>query len=74
MERSGTGLNWRSQVPKPADVSLWNLEGQAHGRENLTRRNLRQLSGGRGWGGGLSNSVLWTFQHSEIQEFFCQMQ
>ena len=22
MERSGTGLNWRSQAPKPADVSL----------------------------------------------------
>jgi len=22
MERSGNGLNWRSQAPKPADVSL----------------------------------------------------
>jgi hypothetical protein len=47
MERSGDGLNWRSQAPKPVDVSLQNLEAQARRHENRSRRILRRLFGGQ---------------------------
>jgi len=46
-QRSGDGLNWRSQAPNSADVSLQNLEAQARRNENRSRRILQQLIGGR---------------------------
>ena len=55
MERSGDGLNWRSQAPKPADVSLQNLEAQARRHENRSRRIVRRLIGARSWLAEASN-------------------
>jgi hypothetical protein len=40
MERSGTGLNWRSQAPSPADVSLRLIGGCLH--EKHWRLDFRQ--------------------------------
>jgi len=47
MQRSGAGLNWRSQAPKRADVSLQNLEDHARGHENRSRRILQRIIGAR---------------------------
>ena len=67
MERSGDGLNGRSQARKRADVSLQNLEAQARRHENRKRRILRRLIGGRGrcrgcrtWAGGAAHKA-WSF-------------
>jgi hypothetical protein len=35
MERSGTGLNWRSQAPSPADVSVEAASGRLIGGPGL---------------------------------------
>jgi hypothetical protein len=47
LDEGGSGLNWRSQAPKAADVSLQSLEAQARTKENRSRRILRRLVGGR---------------------------
>jgi hypothetical protein len=66
MERRGDGLNWRSQAPKPADVSLQNLEAQARRYENRSRRILRRLFGARGQ--GADEISVCCLQGGELQE------